>query len=404
MITPQKLLMLKTDPTVAPIPFEEIGCDKLVSSVRVSHRVVDDDNDKPHSCEITLLNIDRKLSSYFRVRDRIEIWLGWEDTPLFFMGQFILDRPEYTYPKTGVPTVILKGKDLVLNLARDKRGYMYRVRMLHEAVREMVKKVGIELDFDVPAIIRKLPVFDVCKSVLTSTWHELKRIAYDLGNLPLVMEWEVKKKKPRVVKGKLLLKNRSTRHIRGPDGKPLVLGYRKGPASTALYSATITFSAQDGGETYLNLRRDKDGEVKETRADPFTGKGEMFAAEFSGTLAIKDPAKQGVTKGLHAPSKLKGLASTKNICGLSCSLRGAPWLFPNSLVKIEGIGEFSGKWYIREVTHTLDRTGFKTDFKCQRGGVKSKPRAKEKKDKSGPFKIHGKALVDGRIVTLKYPK
>ena len=51
----------------------------------------------------------------------------------------------------------------------------------------------------------------------------------------------------------------------------------------------------------------------------------------------------------------------------SGSTFGNIWLRAKSNVQIEGVSErFRGEWYVSSVTHKIDDSGYKTDFKCVR--------------------------------------
>jgi phage protein D len=55
----------------------------------------------------------------------------------------------------------------------------------------------------------------------------------------------------------------------------------------------------------------------------------------------------------------------------SCSIVGEPNLFPGQYVSVEGVGEhLSGKYYVMDVTHTIDGTGYTTKFNLSKNNIK----------------------------------
>ena len=54
----------------------------------------------------------------------------------------------------------------------------------------------------------------------------------------------------------------------------------------------------------------------------------------------------------------------------SCSIVGNPDLTPGQYIKIEGIGkQLSGKYYVTDVTHTIDGSGFSTKFNVSKNNI-----------------------------------
>ena len=63
------------------------------------------------------------------------------------------------------------------------------------------------------------------------------------------------------------------------------------------------------------------------------------------------------------------IASDKVITA-SCSIVGNPDLIPGHYVKIEGIGRnLSGKYFVTEVTNTIDGNGYSTKFNVSRNNI-----------------------------------
>jgi uncharacterized protein len=54
----------------------------------------------------------------------------------------------------------------------------------------------------------------------------------------------------------------------------------------------------------------------------------------------------------------------------SCSIVGNPDLTPGQYIRIEGVGkQLSGKYYVTDVTHTIDGSGFTTKFNVSRNNI-----------------------------------
>ena len=54
----------------------------------------------------------------------------------------------------------------------------------------------------------------------------------------------------------------------------------------------------------------------------------------------------------------------------SCAIVGNPDLTPGQYIKIEGIGrQLSGKYYVTDVTHTIDGSGFSTKFNVSKNSI-----------------------------------
>jgi phage protein D len=55
----------------------------------------------------------------------------------------------------------------------------------------------------------------------------------------------------------------------------------------------------------------------------------------------------------------------------SCSTVGEPNLFPGQYVTVEGVGEhLTGKYYVMDVTHTIDGSGYTTKFNLSKNNIK----------------------------------
>ena len=62
--------------------------------------------------------------------------------------------------------------------------------------------------------------------------------------------------------------------------------------------------------------------------------------------------------------------TSDKLISASCAIVGNPDLTPGQYIKIEGIGkQLSGKYYVTDVTHTIDGSGFSTKFNVSKNSI-----------------------------------
>jgi hypothetical protein len=134
--------------------------------------------------QLTLLNKDLDLIDHRALQpgNRVDVWLGY-GTDLDYMGRVILAKQLPTFPKSGFPTLTVRGYDFSfklmdeqseikasdtthkkLGLAQDEEGRSF-VEMTHSTmVEEIAAKWGLEVDIDptttIDTLVQKKGVSD----------------------------------------------------------------------------------------------------------------------------------------------------------------------------------------------------------------------------------------------------
>jgi phage protein D len=80
----------------------------------------------------------------FAAGNKIDLWMGYVDRPLAFMGRGIVVRPNPRFPRRGMPTMRIVAHDLsrkLMDVGEKDRGKVYKRRLDSEIAEEIFKEI-----------------------------------------------------------------------------------------------------------------------------------------------------------------------------------------------------------------------------------------------------------------------
>ncbi|MFG3257555.1 phage late control D family protein [Streptomyces sp. NPDC048172] len=295
----------------------------------------------------------------------------------------LITKVELSYPESGVPQLKIKGEDksIEMGLAEKKKNWT------RTTVNAVVRKIGQPYRFaDVVAGLNPDP----------KVRQENQDAKTDLAFLQdLAKKYQAKCFVELDEKGKEVLyfiPDRRILHLNRAD--KLVLRYRQGPGSNLL-SFSPSFDAgfidrvkevhdlDEGGqqvgtpppppvEVFIwELAPDVSSRASRAdmdRIDALYRVGVRAREKLQQELAKPKP-KTGAVAGTQQQLDDKAGALESRRLGMSATgtTVGSIWMRAKCNVTIAGVHErFAGDWYLTSVTHTLESSGYKTDFKAVR--------------------------------------
>ena len=297
----------------------------------------------------------------------------------------IITKVEQSYPENGVPTLTLKGEDRSILMGLEEKKKVWRGMTVSEIVRQVARpyfadKVRAELSPD--PMIRSRPISQDGKTdlaflqELAEEYHAKCFVELDEGG-PEVLYFMPER---RIV----TLRRPETLHFR----------YRAGPGSNLISFAPAFDSS------YIDRLKevedvDASGNTVESQERP---PAEVVVWDLSEALLAqasetdKEKIRRLYAKGLEKKQDLQQkLAARRTTTGAvvadqadgeatndslearrlgmtaSGSTFGNIWLRAKSNIDVTVANQrFSGEWYVSSVTHKIDSSNFKTDFKCVR--------------------------------------
>ena len=295
-----------------------------------------------------------------------------------------ITKVELSYPENGVPQLKIKGEDksIEMGLVEKKKNWT------STTVNAIVKKIAQPYHFaDVVANLEPRPACDArepgrqdrprlpagpgagstTRSASSSSTRSSEEVLY-------------------------FIPERRILHLKRAD--KLVLRYRQGVGSN-LMTFCPTFDASyidrvkevhdlDQGGQQVNTpppppvdvfiwKLAPDLSSRASRADldrvdgavPGRGAGQGEAPAAAGQAQAEDRC----SRGHPAAARRQGRSAGVRRLGMSATgtTVGSIWLRAKCNVSITGVHErFAGDWYINSVTHTIDASGYKSDFKAVR--------------------------------------
>lgn len=315
-----------------------------------------------------------------------EIDLGYAETRQHaLMLRAIITKVELSYPENGVPSLTLKGEDKSILMGLVERKKLWKDATVTDIVRKIAAKHGfqrVEAQLNPDPMIRDKPINqdgktdlaflqDLAKTYQAKCFVELDERGQEV--LYFIPE-------RRIVK------------LRRPD--TLVLGYRMGPYSN-LTSFSPSFDSSyldrlkqvediDQQGRQIGSRPKPEGEIVIWKLDPtrMAQASEEDKATIN-TLYTKGAARKldlqrrlterratvGKVARTQAEIESTNDAAESRRLGMTASgsTFGNIWLRAKSNIIIAGANSrFNGQWYVSSVTHKIDSSGYKTDFKCVR--------------------------------------
>ncbi len=316
----------------------------------------------------------------------VEVDLGYaEPSQHALMLRAIITKAELSYPENGIPSLTLKGEDKSIMMGLVEKKKIWREQKVTDIVRKVADANGfkhVEAQLSPDPMIRSKPIHQDGKTdlaflqELAKKYHAKCFVELDEHGEEILYFIPER----RIVK------------LNRPD--KLVLYYRTGPNSNLIsFSPSFDSSYMDRLKEVSDV--DKHGNKIESQDKPPTevviwelDKVRMAQAskqdhakinklyelgskrkhELQQKLASRRPA-----VGEVAPDQSE-VESTNDVYesrrqGMTAngSTFGNIWLRAKSRVTVEGVNQrFNGDWYVSTVTHKIDSSGYKTDFKCVR--------------------------------------
>ena len=316
----------------------------------------------------------------------VEVDMGYaEPDQHTLMLRAIITKVEQSYPENGMPTLTLKGEDKSILMGLVEKKKRWRDRTVTDIVRAVAKPYGfshIEAQLSPDPMIRSKPITQDGKTDLAF----LQELAKKYHAKCFV---ELDEQDNEVL---YFLPERRIVTLRRPD--TLLLRYRMGPDSNLIsFAPTFDSSYIDRLKEIADV--DTQGNTVESQEKPPSeiviwqlDKARMAQASERDRVKIKTlydigAVRKSVLQGLlsirratvgEVVADQADLESTNDSLearrlGMSATgtTFGNIWLRAKSNISIEGANErFNGEWYVSNVSHKIDSSGYKTDFKCVR--------------------------------------
>jgi phage protein D len=316
----------------------------------------------------------------------MEVDLGYaEKDQHALMLRAIITKVESNFNQNGVPSLTLKGDDLSITMGLAEKRRVWRDRSVTDIVKSIANENGfkqVQVELNPDPMIRTRPIHQDGKTDLAflqdlaKTYHAKCFVELDEHAKEVLY----------------FIPERRILHLRRPD--QLLLNYRMGPSSNLIsFSPKFDVSYIDRFKEVHDI--DPQGQKIQSQEKPQSesfiwnlSQDSLARASQEDKKKINDlynkgvHLKQNLDQKLHSRQPAVGevaadqaqLDSTNDALesrhlGMSASgsTYGNIWLRAKSKITVQGVGErFSGDWYVNNVTHKIDSSGYKTDFRCVR--------------------------------------
>jgi phage protein D len=329
------------------------------------------------SFEITINNWDEEYRTYEKVRERtfkysdqklfdpgqeVEVWMGYygeKRQRLMLKGEITSLRP--TFPASGASTLAVSGLNLLHRLRRKQRTDSYKKLTDSQIAKRIADRLQLKLECKrTPASeTRYAYLFQDNQYDIVFLMERARRIGYDL----YVKE-----------AGENGRSEKSTLFFT-PSGDERATYELVYGASLIQFTPNLTTANQVGKVTVRgwNPRQKKKIEYTAKREELRTkGTGKRGRqADLEKSFGDREEVITSIP--VESPDEAKRLAIetleriSKDIIKGSGSTVGLPDLRAGNVVQIEGLGErFSGRYFVTATTHTIDDSGYTTQFECRR--------------------------------------
>lgn len=351
----------------------------------VSSAVVVEDDRQADSVTLTIPDQSMIYTDALFEGCVVEVDLGYaEPNQHALMLKAVITKVELSYPETGVSSLTLKGEDKSIMMGLIEKKKRWRDQSVADIVRELGNSHGfphIEAHLDPPPRTRR-SIHQDGKTDLAFL-QELAEMYHAKCFVELNEQGE------EVL---YFIPERRVVGLRRPD--ELVLRYRMGSDSNLISFAPSFDSSYidrlkevEGLDTQGNSVRSQDrppseitmwdlNEVRMAQAsardrpiiERLYSRGAECKQDLQRRLTARRPAVGEVTPDQDAVESTNETLEARRL-GMSASgtTFGNIWLRAKSNVTLRGVSErFNGKWYVSNVTHKIDGSGYKSDFKCVR--------------------------------------
>lgn len=341
---------------------------QLVQTIQV---VRDVDSSKDH-CTLEISNAAPKMR-----------WTHTDDAHLFWIGGEILVQMGYVdglhevmmgtitsvkakFPNNAMPTVSITGTSRVQKLHGDQKTKTFTGQSVKNIVETIGQEVGLKVEADDPGLS-----YDYKIQANQTDWEFLYEIADFLHYEIFVKEETLyfRKAKEADQYAYTFVWSPSGVFSSAPNTVPLksfepvadTLSQQSTVVETRWYnpktkdvivgtSSSADVNSQGGSQTGVSLRQQQVGSNKKTD--------------------VKTPVSSKDAADKRSKSEMDK-SSQKYVVGTAHTV-GIPDLLPGVVVNVEGVGLFSGPYYVGNVTHTIGSSGYTTDFDLQRSSTNAK--------------------------------
>jgi phage protein D len=328
-------------------------------------QVVYKDNIKEiDSFEITINNwdADKRTFKYsnqdlFDPGKAVELWMGYygQSSHLMIKGEIKALRP--SFPASGQPTLVITGLNMLDKLRTKQESHRYEQITDSELVAKIAKRLGIEVCLDsatthIPYNLVQDNAFDIIF---------LMERAHAIGYEILVKET-----------GEDGQSKESCLYF-GPSERRQQVTYQlKYGLSLIQFQPNLNTANQVKEVTVTGWDPKQKKKIKVTvNRDQIITKGPArFSKAFKDRQEIKTdlPVESEAEARELATRRLEQIA--KQMITGSGSTVGLPDLRAGSVVFIEGLDDlFSGRYFVTATTHTINESGYITQFECRREDV-----------------------------------
>jgi phage protein D len=364
------------------VPHFQIKVGKRPLSREVVHDILSvtysDSLDQVDRFEFTVNNWDEENPTFEKVRKRtfkysdedtfmpgqeVELWMGYygqDRLRLMIVGRITALRP--TFPASGASTLGVSGLNTLHELRTNQRSGSYKKMTDSQIAGQIANRLG--LDFEAGKSAADEPqhefVFQDNQYDIIFLVERARRLGYEL----FVQE-----------SGENGRSKKSTLYFGPSEGIKREVYELAYGATLLQFTPNLNTANQTSGVTVRSWdRRNKEKIEYTARRSGIQTKGvgtrggqgaldrsfsERHETITDRPVESQDEAQAYATRTMENISKemLKGSGSTI----------GLPDLRAGSVVQLTGLGErFSGRYFVTSTTHTIDDSGYTTQFECRR--------------------------------------
>jgi phage protein D len=299
---------------------------------------------------------DPKDSGLFQVGSAVKIALGYVDALTYeFEGEITQLSP--TFPESGTPTIAVEGRTRLHWLQGDKRTRTYQNMTDKQIVEKIAQDAGLQPQAEDPGTQYDY-VMQCNQTDLEFIKQRAARIHYEV----LVRDKTLIFRKSKESDPKTYTFVWGPLKAHGPDTLPLksfnpVLNTSNQPTQVTVRGYDPKSKAAIEGKAGVG--------DEQTTMGSQTG-AEMVSRAFRSReyVRVNIPVATQSEADEHAKAIYNDRAM-EFLTGNGSTI-GAPDLRSGQAVELEGLGFFSGMYYVDSATHTLSGSGYVTDFTVKR--------------------------------------
>jgi uncharacterized protein len=346
------------------------GQDVIQDIIQVSYQ---DNIEEIDKFEITINNWNEKARTFkysdqdlFDPGKEVELWMGYYGQDLLRLmikGEITSLRP--SFPAGGQPTLVISGLNLLHRLRTKQESFPYEQMTDSQIARQIGQRLGLEVKTDAEAAAKETQyeyLFQDNKYDIIFLMERARRIGYDLfveevsqngqasqSQLYFGPSQNVRQTAYRLTYGRSLTQFQPNLTTANQVGEVVVRGWdaknKQKIEATAKRSDLKTQGVgQAGGQATIE--------------QAFNQRQEVVTTPVESEAEAKKLALETLEK--IAKDMIKGSGATV----------GLPDLRAGSVLMIDGLGErFSGRYFTTATSHSINDSGYNTQFECRREEV-----------------------------------